>query len=74
MCSGGTTDSVLAFMTQRLTQLGWNKVAFSNANPCDMLVSYGRPQCWKHGKYDLFLGINSNTDWVLAFLDPAAVQ
>lgn len=74
MCSGGTTDSVLSFMTRQLMQLGWNKVAFSNANPCDMIFNYGQPQCWKNGKYDLFMGINSNFDWVLAFLDPAFVQ
>lgn len=71
LCSTGTTDSVLTFMTQNLTQLGWQQEAASDAQSCEIVPNYGQPQCWKNGKYELFMGINSSADWVLAFLDPA---
>jgi hypothetical protein len=71
LCSTGTTDAVMTFMTQHLTQLGWQREAASAAQHCEVVASYGQPQCWKNGKYELFMGINSNADWVLAFIDPA---
>jgi|SRR5579859_1571784 len=71
LCSAGTTDAVLAFMAQHLTLLGWQ--LGTQVTDCGRAVipTYGRPQCWKDGNYHLFLGINSNADWVLAFIDPA---
>lgn len=69
MCSAGTTDSVLAFMTQHLMQLGWQQID-SNGAGCLSADMYGHPQCWKNGQYALFLGINSNTDWIILFRDP----
>ncbi len=71
MCSAGTSDSVTTFMTQHLTREGWQQEVTSDAQYCNNVPNYGQPQCWKNGKYELFMGINSNADWVLAFLDPA---
>lgn len=71
LCSAGTTDSVLTFMTQQLTQLGWQKVSSNQASHCETVPNYANPQCWQKGKYNLFMGINSNADWMLAFIDPA---
>jgi hypothetical protein len=71
MCSAGTADSVTTFMTQHLTQEGWQQEATSDAQSCEIVPNYGQPQCWKNGKYELFMGIKSRADWVLAFLDPA---
>lgn len=70
-CSAGTSASVRSFMTQQLSQLGWQPVA--TAADCGQadIPTYGSPQCWQNGKYHLFLGINTNTDWVVAFIDPA---
>lgn len=70
-CSAGTTASVRSFMTQQLSQLGWQPVA--TATDCGQadIPTYGSPQCWQNGKYHLFLGVNTNTDWVVAFIDPA---
>lgn len=70
-CSAGTSASVRAFMTQQLNQLGWQPVA--TATDCGQadISTYGGPQCWENGKYHLFLGVNTNTDWVVAFIDPA---
>ncbi|HEY7127758.1 MAG TPA: hypothetical protein VH540_27765 [Ktedonobacterales bacterium] len=62
---------MLNFITKHLTELGWQQVAPDQASNCEIVPNYGHPQCWKNGKYDLFVGINSNADWVLAFLDPA---
>jgi len=74
LCSAGTTDSVLAFMTQHLTQLGWQQLA-SAVTDCGRaaIPRYAHPQCWKNGKYQLFLGVNGNADWVIAYIDPAFV-
>lgn len=70
-CSAGTAASVRAFMTQQLSQLGWQPVA--TATDCGQadISTYGSPQCWQNGKYHLFLGVNTNADWVVAFIDPA---
>lgn len=69
-CSAGTSASVLSFMTQQLGQQGWQPVA--TAADCGQadIANYGSPQCWQNGKYHLFLGVNTNTDWVVAFIDP----
>lgn len=69
MCSAGTTDSILNFMTQHFTQLGWQQID-TTGNGCLSASMYGRPQCWKNGNFLLFLGINSNTDWIILFRDP----
>ncbi|HLW02600.1 MAG TPA: hypothetical protein VKT82_28360 [Ktedonobacterales bacterium] len=70
MCSGGTTQSVTDFMTQHLAQLGWQKQ--SNVNTCTTVIeNYATAQCWKNGSYLLFLGINTNLDWIITFRDPA---
>lgn len=73
-CSAGTSASVRSFMTQQLAQLGWQPVA--TASECGQadIPTYGSPQCWQNGKYHLFLGVNTNTDWVVAFIDPAFVS
>jgi hypothetical protein len=73
-CSAGTSASVLSFMTQQLAQQGWQPV--TPASECGQadIPSYGSPQCWQNGKYHLFLGINTNTDWVVVFIDPAFVS
>jgi hypothetical protein len=73
-CSAGTPASVLSFMTQQLAQQGWQPV--TPASECGQadIPSYGSPQCWQNGKYDLFLGLNTNTDWVVVFIDPAFVS
>ncbi len=70
-CSAGTSASVRSFMTQQLSQQGWQPVA--TATDCGQadISTYGSPQCWQSGKYHLFLGVNTNTDWVVAFIDPA---
>src|SRR5262249_49733054 len=69
MCSAGTTDSVLNFMSQHLTQLGWQEMDASSGG-CLSADMYGHPECWKNGAYALFLGIDSNTDWIILFRDP----
>jgi len=71
MCSAGTTQQVQSFMTQHLTELGWQLV--TNTANCGRAVipTYGNPHCWRHGTYLLFVGINSNADWVMAYIDPA---
>ena len=69
MCSAGTTDSVQTFMSQHLTQLGWKQIEV-NSTGCLTGPSYGSPQCWQNGKYDLFIGINSAADWIIIFRDP----
>jgi len=73
-CSAGTSASVLAFMTQQLAQHSWQPV--TPASQCGQadISTYGSPQCWQNGKYHLFLGLNTNTDWVVAFIDPAFVS
>lgn len=71
MCSAGTSASVLNFMTQHLGQLGWQQVAVHEAD-CPGVTDglFGIAQCWKNGTYTLFLGIKSNTDWLIIFHDP----
>ncbi len=73
-CSAGTSASVLAFMTQQLAQQDWQPV--TPASECGQadIPAYGSPQCWQNGKYHLFLGIKTNTDWVVAFIDPAFIS
>jgi hypothetical protein len=71
LCSAGTADSILAFMTQNLTQLGW-QMAETQESDCVNVGAglYQTLQCWKNGTYTLDLGINSNTDWLILFRDP----
>ena len=70
MCSAGTTATVESFMTTHLTQLGWTTVTpLTTCGRAD-ISQYGDPQCWKSGKYLLFVGVNSNTDWLVAYIDP----
>ncbi len=69
LCSAGTTESVLSFMSAHLMQLGWQEVAL-NGSDCLTAASYGQGQCWAHGPYALFLGINSSADWLILFRDP----
>lgn len=71
MCSAGTTDSVSSYMTQHLTQLGWQVATTTMDCGRAVIPNYGQPQCWKDGKYQVYVGINSNADWVIAFIDPA---
>lgn len=70
MCSAGTPESVLNFMAQHLTQLGWKQVDTNGLSCLNAGSFYGKPQCWKNGTYLLFLGINSSTDWIILFRDP----
>src|SRR5262249_18835259 len=62
-CSAGTSASVLSFMTQQLGQQGWQPVAAAADCGQADIPNYGSPQCWQNGKYHLFLGVNTNTDW-----------
>jgi len=69
MCSGGTTQSVTDFMTQHLAQLGWQMQG--SVDTCTTVIpNYATSQCWKNGSYLLFVGINTNLDWVISFRDP----
>jgi hypothetical protein len=70
MCSGGTTQSVIDFMTQHLTTLGWQKVGASTDGCLTAGPSYAQQQCWQNGSYALNMGINSNLDWIILFRDP----
>jgi hypothetical protein len=70
MCSAGTTDAVQNFMSQHLTQLGWQQSDTTGDGCLSAAAEYGHPQCWKNGTYLLFVGINSNTDWIILFRDP----
>ncbi len=70
MCSAGTTESVLNFMTDHLTQLGWQKVDMSTDGCLTLGASYAQQQCWQNGTYALVMGINSSTDWIILFRDP----
>lgn len=70
-CSAGTSASVRSFMTQQLSQHGWQPVAAAAECGQADIPNYGSPQCWQNGKYHLFLGVNTNTNWVVAFIDPA---
>lgn len=69
LCSAGTTASVLAFMQTHLTSLGWQPVNMST-NSCVDLATFGQQQCWQNGAYTLTLGMNTNTDWIIAYRDP----
>lgn len=69
-CSGGTVDSIQAFMQLHLTQLGW-QMGDKNTTGCYWAGdTFSNPQCWKNGSYALFLGINSATDWIIIIRDP----
>lgn len=70
MCSAGTTDSILSFMNEHLVQLGWQQIDTTGAGCLSAANSYGHPQCWQNGNYKLFLGVNSNTNWIILFRDP----
>src|SRR5262245_21660963 len=71
MCSAGTTESVKAFMTYHLTQLGWQQVGAVAACGRAVIPLFAHQQCWKYGNYLLYMGINSNANWALAYIDPA---
>jgi hypothetical protein len=70
MCSGGTTNSVLNFMNDHLMQLGWQKTDISTKGCLTVGSFYAQQQCWQNGSYELVMGINENTDWVISFYDP----
>ncbi len=70
LCSAGTTQSVIDFMTQHLTALGWQKTASSTQGCLTAGPSYAQQQCWQNGNYALNMGINSNLDWIILFVDP----
>ena len=74
MCSAGTTDSVTTFMTQQLTELGWQPVAAVTDCGRAVIPIFAHQQCWKNGKYLLYVGITSNADWAIAYIDPAFLQ
>ena len=71
LCSAGTTQAVREFMAQHLTALGWQRVTPVAECGRAVIPHYGDPQCWQKATYQLFVGINSHADWVLAFIDPA---
>jgi hypothetical protein len=76
LCSAGNTASVLSFMTQHLTQLGWAETS-QGSTACPGAAGYGQPECWTNGQYGLSMGVNSSTDWLIVFRDPdfvASVQ
>jgi hypothetical protein len=71
LCTEGTTQAVQTFVAEHLTAMGWQRA--TNTADCGRAVipAYGDPHCWRHGTYQLFVGSNSNADWVMAFIDPA---
>ena len=69
LCSAGSTQAVLTFMTTHLTQLGWQPTALNSAG-CTPVGDYKQPQCWKNGSYALTMGIKSSTDWLITFRNP----
>lgn len=71
LCSAGTTRAVQDFMTAHLGTLGWQPVTSVAACGRAVIPRYGDPWCWQQGPYYLFVGINSQADWVVAFVDPA---
>ena len=71
MCSGGTTASVQSFMQTHLTSLGWQQISTSDSSCTTVIPGYTAAQCWKNGQYTLFLGINTNLDWIVTFRDPS---
>jgi hypothetical protein len=74
MCSGVPTGEVVEFESGQLYGQGW--VVQPSVSDCGSAVipGYGRQTCWQNGKYHLYIGVNSNTDWVIAFIDPALVS
>ncbi len=70
LCSVGTVGSIRDFMTSHLTQLGWQQVGRSTLGCIWAGDVYRNPQCWKNGVFTLFLGINSNSDWIILFQNP----
>ena len=71
MCSGGTTASVESFMAEHLTNLGWQQIRNDDPSCVTVLPDYIQGQCWKNGMYALFVGINTNLDWLITFQDPS---
>jgi hypothetical protein len=72
LCSAGTTtQQVQTFVSQHLSALGWQRVTQTADCGRAVIAPYGHPHCWRHGTYLLFVGINSSSDWVMAFIDPA---
>src|ERR1051326_5263682 len=74
LCSAGTNESVLNFVHTHLTAQGWQPEAQSAGGTCDQSgPHFAQQQCWKHGSFELFVGLNSHTDWAMGYLDPGAL-
>jgi hypothetical protein len=73
MCSAMPTGYVVEFVTGHLSSQGW--VIQPALGDCGAAVipGYSQQACWQASKYHLYVGVNSNVDWVIAFIDPAFV-
>jgi hypothetical protein len=71
MCSDSPTGEVVEFMSGHLSSQGWTIHPAVSDCGAAVIPGYGQQTCWQTGKYLLYVGINSNTDWVVAFIDPA---
>jgi hypothetical protein len=74
MCSGVPTGEVVEFEWGMISGQGW--VIQPSVSDCGRAVipGYGQQACWQNGKYHLYIGVKSNTDWVIAFIDPSLVS
>lgn len=75
MCSDSPTGEVFEFMPGHLSSQGWTMLPAVTDCGAAVIPGYGQQTCWQIlGKYRLYVGLNSNTDWVVAFIDPAFVS
>ena len=74
MCSAVPTGEVVEFVTGNLSGQGW--VIQPAIRDCGAAVipGYSQQACWQMSKYHLYVGVNSNVDWVIAFIDPTFVS
>jgi hypothetical protein len=74
MCSAVPTGEVVEFFTGNLSGQDW--VIQPAVSDCGAAVipGYAQQTCWQRSKYHLYVGLNSNVDWVIAFIDPAFVS
>jgi hypothetical protein len=71
MCSDSPTGEVADFMSAHLSSQGWTTLPAVNDCGVAVIPDYVRQTCWQTGKFRLYVGLNSNINWVVAFIDPA---
>jgi hypothetical protein len=74
MCSAVPTGAVVEFEWGMISGQGW--VIQLSVGDCGRAVipGYAQQACWQRSKYHLYIGVNSNADWVIAFIDPSLVS